>query len=67
VKLRKEQHNLFNKFYRAENAKKARPDGTGLGLYMAKKVVIAQGGHIIFESQEGKVGTFGFSLPLNSN
>jgi signal transduction histidine kinase len=60
------QHELFTKFYRAENAKKARPDGTGLGLYMAKKVVIAQGGHIIFESQEGKGSTFGFSLPLNN-
>ena len=58
-----EQHHLFTKFYRAGNAKKARPDGTGLGLYMAKKVVIAQGGSIIFESKENKGSTFGFSLP----
>lgn len=57
-----EQHHLFNKFYRAGNAKKARPDGTGLGLFMAKKVVIAQGGSIIFNSQEGKGSTFGFSF-----
>jgi signal transduction histidine kinase len=60
---RAEQHHLFTKFYRAGNAKKARPDGTGLGLFMAKKVVIAQGGSIIFESQEGKGSTFGFSFP----
>jgi len=53
---------LFNKFYRAGNAKKARPDGTGLGLFMAKKVVIAQGGSIIFSSQENKGSTFGFSF-----
>lgn len=58
-----EQHHLFTKFYRAGNAKKARPDGTGLGLFMAKKVIIAQGGTIIFESQENKGSTFGFSLP----
>ena len=32
-----EQHHLFSKFYRAGNARKARPDGTGLGLFMAKK------------------------------
>lgn len=54
------QHKLFGKFYRADNARRMRPDGTGLGLYMAKKVVIAQGGSIIFESVEGKGSTFGF-------
>jgi signal transduction histidine kinase len=59
-----EQHHLFNKFYRAANAKQARPDGTGLGLFMAKKVIIAQGGAIIFKTTEGKGSTFGFSFPL---
>ncbi|MEI6237800.1 MAG: GAF domain-containing sensor histidine kinase [Candidatus Saccharibacteria bacterium] len=58
-----EQHKLFTKFYRAGNARKARPDGTGLGLFMAKKVVIAQGGAIIFKTTEGKGSTFGFSFP----
>lgn len=58
-----EQHRLFTKFYRAGNARKARPDGTGLGLFMAKKVVIAQGGAIIFRTSEGKGSTFGFSFP----
>lgn len=57
-----EQHHLFTKFYRAGNARKARPDGTGLGLFMAKKVVIAQGGSIIFKSHEGKGSTFGFTF-----
>ena len=54
------QHRLFSKFYRADNARRMRPDGTGLGLYMAKKVIAAQGGSIIFESEEGKGSTFGF-------
>jgi len=58
-----EQHHLFSKFYRAGNARRMRPDGTGLGLFMAKKVVVAQGGAIIFKSTEGKGSTFGFSLP----
>jgi signal transduction histidine kinase len=58
-----EQHHLFSKFYRAGNARKMRPDGTGLGLFMAKKVVVAQGGAIIFKSTEGKGSTFGFSFP----
>lgn len=51
---------LFTKFYRAGNARKARPDGTGLGLFMAKKVIVAEGGSLIFESEEGKGSTFGF-------
>lgn len=55
-----EQHHLFTKFYRAANARRARPDGTGLGLFMSKKVVMAQGGSIIFDSKEGKGSTFGF-------
>lgn len=59
---RHEQPHLFTKFYRADNAKRARPDGTGLGLFMAKKVVIAQGGAIIFKSTEGKGSTFGFTF-----
>jgi signal transduction histidine kinase len=57
---KREQHHLFTKFYRAGNARKARPDGTGLGLFMAKKVITAQNGVIIFDSKEGKGSTFGF-------
>ncbi len=59
---REEQKQLFTKFYRASNARQIRPDGTGLGLFMAKKVVAAQGGIILFESTEGKGSTFGFSF-----
>ncbi|MBC7708095.1 HAMP domain-containing histidine kinase [Polaromonas sp.] len=55
-----EQQHLFTKFYRAGNARQARPDGTGLGLYMAKKVIVAQGGALLFESTENKGSTFGF-------
>ncbi len=57
-----EQPHLFTKFYRAANARKARPDGTGLGLYMARKVIVAQGGSIIFDSKEGNGSTFGFTF-----
>ena len=63
---RSEKPHLFTKFYRAANARTARPDGTGLGLFMAKKVIIAQGGAIIFESEEGKGSTFGFIFPKSS-
>lgn len=59
---KQEHHHLFTKFYRAGNAKKARPDGTGLGLFMSKKVIIAQGGAIIFHSKENEGSTFGFTF-----
>jgi len=55
---------LFTKFYRATNARRQRPDGTGVGLFLAKKVINAHGGDVIFESEEGKGSTFGFSLPI---
>lgn len=60
----KAKADLFTKFFRAENARKARPDGTGLGLFMAKKVITGQGGSIIFRSKESKGSTFGFRFSL---
>lgn len=55
-----EKEHLFTKFFRAKNAKDARPDGTGVGIYLAKVVVTEQGGELIFESKEGEGSTFGF-------
>lgn len=57
---------LFSKFFRAENARFIRPDGTGLGLYMAKQVIEAQDGEIIFDSKEGEGSTFGFRFNLKN-
>jgi signal transduction histidine kinase len=59
---KEDQPNLFGKFYRAGNARKARPDGTGLGLFMAKKVIVAQGGAITFKSDLGQGSVFGFTF-----
>jgi signal transduction histidine kinase len=59
-----ERDQLFTKFYRASNAKKTRPDGTGVGLFLAKKVVDGHDGDVIFDSVEGKGSTFGFKLPI---
>lgn len=60
----KEQARLFTKFYRASNARKQRPDGTGVGLYLAKKVITEHGGEMIVRSVEGEGSTFGFTLPI---
>jgi signal transduction histidine kinase len=59
-----QQAHLFTKFFRADNARRQRPDGTGVGLFLAKKVIVAHGGSIVFESVEGEGSTFGFRLPI---
>lgn len=60
-----DQSKLFTKFFRAKNARKQRPDGTGVGLYLARRVISGHGGTIIFSSKEGRGSTFGFTLPLS--
>jgi signal transduction histidine kinase/Na+-transporting methylmalonyl-CoA/oxaloacetate decarboxylase gamma subunit len=59
-----EQAKLFTKFFRADNAQSVRPDGTGIGLYMAAKIIKAHHAEIIFESEEGVGSTFGFRLEV---
>ena len=53
-----EQGVIFNKFYRGEGGKKAQPEGTGLGLFMTKKVLEQMGGSISLKSEEEKGSTF---------
>jgi len=53
--------------FRADNAISANPDGTGLGLYMIKKVIVdGLGGKIWFASDENNGTTFSVSLPISS-
>ena len=58
------QHKIFNRFFRADNASKVDNTGTGLGLYITKGIVEYHQGKVWFESEEGKGSTFYFSLPL---
>jgi signal transduction histidine kinase len=62
-----EKENIFNKFFRAKNAKKKENVGSGLGLYAAKRIVEKHKGKIWFESEEDKGSTFFISLPIQSS
>ncbi len=62
-----DQPHIFERFYRAESAKKMKVVGTGLGLYVAKALIEEAGGKIGFESAEGKDTMFWFTIPLKLN
>ena len=55
---------LFRKFFRADNAMRSQAAGTGLGLYIASRIVEAHGGTIEVESEEGKSSIFTVTLPF---
>jgi PAS domain S-box-containing protein len=61
-----EQHRVFERFHRLENGLTRRTGGTGLGLYIAKRLVEAMDGRIWLYSKPGVGSTFSFSLPMVS-
>jgi signal transduction histidine kinase len=54
---------LFGRYYRTTSARKQK-GGLGLGLYITKMLVEANGGRISVESELGRGSTFSFSLPV---
>ena len=60
-----QQHRIFSKFFRADNAIRFETEGSGLGLYIAQNIVTSHKGKINFKSEENKGSVFYFSLPIN--
>ncbi|MDD2731943.1 MAG: HAMP domain-containing sensor histidine kinase [Candidatus Pacebacteria bacterium] len=60
---KQDQKYIFGKFFRAENAMRNQTKGSGLGLYIAKSIIIKSGGRIWFDSEANKGTTFHFLIP----
>lgn len=56
---------LFQKFGQIDSTSTRSHGGTGLGLYICKRLVEVHRGHIWCESQLGRGSTFTFALPMN--
>lgn len=60
---RENQKKLFSKFYRVRTPETLKIAGTGLGLWISRKLLEMMAGKIWLESQDGKGSTFYFTLP----
>lgn len=60
---RDEWSRVFTKFFRSENAQLSKTSGTGLGLFVAKKVIEQHDGRMWFHSVENEGSSFAFALP----
>ncbi|OYX43401.1 hypothetical protein B7Y94_01685 [Candidatus Saccharibacteria bacterium 32-49-12] len=58
---------LFQKFYRVDNSDTREIGGTGLGLYLSRKLAEAMGGHLRVESEYKKGSTFFLDIPRLSH
>jgi adenylate cyclase len=58
-----DQGRIFEEFQQLGDALSAKPEGTGLGLTLTKKLVELHGGKIWVKSTPGEGSTFTFTLP----
>lgn len=55
-----EQSKIFTRFYRSKDL--AQQDGVGIGLYLAREIISAEGGYIKVTSKPGEGSTFSIFL-----
>lgn len=62
-----DQNRLFTKFYRGSNVMHLETEGTGLGLFITKNIVVSHGGEVWFNSEKTKGTTFFIKLPREAS
>ena len=62
---KKEQHLIFQRFYRAEGKSEQTYPGFGIGLFIANEILQRHNGTISVESEKGKGSVFTVTLPLS--
>lgn len=62
-----DQQKIFEKFYRSEDYRTRETEGTGLGLYIVKKLTARLGGEVWLESELNKGTTFYLRVPQYSS
>lgn len=60
---RKDMDNIFNRFYRSDHVRNKKIDGHGLGLSIAKLIIMAHTGKIKIRSQYTKGSSFTITIP----
>jgi signal transduction histidine kinase len=61
---RKRQGKIFDKFSSRYDLRVARSGGAGVGLAIAREIIVAHGGRIWVSSEPGRGAEFAFALPL---
>ena len=61
---KKNQEKIFERFYRVHGKEEQTFPGFGIGLFIAKEIVLRHGGTIYLESEKEKGSVFTFTLPI---
>ena len=55
---------VFERFYKINSERNSNERGTGVGLYICKRIVESMKGKIWYSSEVGKGTSFNFTIPI---